>query len=79
MKNILFHNDKSTVKDELFLLLFILICIGAGLLFYILAPEDWFISSSTIKAFGIVWILAGVMFIPGFIYRLFLNDINSKK
>lgn len=79
MKNILFHNDKSTVKDELFLLLFILICIGAGLLFYILAPEDWFISSSTIKAFGIVWILAGVMFIPGFIYRLFSNDINSKK
>lgn len=27
----LFHNDKSTIKDELFLLMFIVICIGAGL------------------------------------------------
>mgnify|MGYP006874284669 FL=1 len=31
----LFHNDKSTIKDELFLLMFIVICIGAGVLFYI--------------------------------------------
>ena len=75
----LFHNDKSTVRDELFLFLFIVICIGAGLLFYIYAPEGWFISNSTIKAFGIVWILAGVMFIPGFIYRLFSNDTGTKK
>ena len=74
MKGILFHNDKSTFKDELFLLLFILICIGAGVLLYAFAPDNWIISISTIKAFGIVWILAGVMFIPGFIYRLFSND-----
>lgn len=75
----LFRNDKSTIKDELFLLLFILVCIGAGLLFYIFAPDNWIISSSTIKVFGIVWILAGVMFIPGFVYRLFSNDTNAKK
>ena len=75
----LFHNDKSTARDELFLLLFIVICIGAGLLFYIFAPQGWIISNSTIKAFGIVWILAGVMFIPGFIYRLFSNDTGTKK
>lgn len=75
----LFHNDKSTVRDELFLLLFIVVCIGAGLLFYIFAPQGWIISNSTIKAFGIVWILAGVMFIPGFIYRLFSNDTGTKK
>ncbi len=64
----LFHNDKSTIRDELFLLMFIVICIGAGVLFYIFAPNDWIISNSTIKVFGIVWILVGVMFIPGFIY-----------
>ena len=75
----LFHNDKSTVRDELFLLLFIVVCIGAGLLFYIFAPQGWIISNSTIKAFGIVWILAGVMFIPGFIYRLLSNDTGTKK
>ena len=75
----LFHNDKSAVRDEMFLFLFIVICIGAGLLFYIFAPEGWFISNSTIKAFGIVWILAGVMFIPGFIYRLFSNDSGAKR
>lgn len=74
----LFRNDKSTIKDELFLLLFILVCIGAGLLFYIFAPDNWIISSSTIKVFGIVWILAGVMFIPGFVYRLFSNDMGDR-
>lgn len=79
MKNFLFHNDKSTVKDELFLLMFIVICIGAGVLFYIFAPEGWIISNSTIKVFGIVLILVGVMFIPGFIYRLFSNDTDTKK
>ena len=56
----LFHNDKSTIKDELFLLMFIVICIGAGVLFYIFAPNDWIISNSTIKVFGVAWILAGV-------------------
>ena len=74
MKDFLFHNDKSTFRDELFLLLFILICIGGGVLLYAFAPDNWIISISTIKAFGIVWILAGVLFIPGFIYRLFSND-----
>lgn len=75
----LFHNDKSTVRDELFLFLFIVVCIGAVLLFYNFAPQGWIISNSTIKAFGIVWILAGVMFIPGFIYHLFSNDTGTKK
>lgn len=75
----LFHNNESSIKDEVFLLMFILVCIGAGLLFYIFAPNDWAFFSNTIKAFGIVWILAGVMFIPGFVYRLFSNDANAKK
>ncbi len=75
----LFHNDKSTIKDELFLLVFILVCIGAGLLCYIFAPNDWIISNSTIKVFGVLWIITGVMFIPGFVYRLFSNDANTKK
>lgn len=75
----LFHNNESSIKDEVFLLMFILVCIGVGLLFYIFAPNDWAFSSNTIKAFGIVWILAGVMFIPGFVYRLFSNDANAKK
>lgn len=75
----LFHNNESSIKDEIFLLMFILVCIGAGLLFYILAPNNWVVSSNTIKAFGIVWILAGVMFIPGFVYSLFSNYANAKK
>lgn len=75
----LFHNDKATKKDELFLLMFILISIGAGVLLYIFAPNGWIISNSTIKALGIVWIIAGVMFIPGFIYRLCTNDTSAKK
>ena len=63
----LFHNDKSTFKDELFLALFIL------------APENWIISNSTFKGFGIIFVFTGVMFIPGLIYRLFSNDTGTKK
>lgn len=71
MKDSLFLNGKSTVKDELLLHRFIVICIEVCLLFYSFAPECWITSNSTIKVFGIVWMLAGVMCIPGFIYRLF--------
>lgn len=78
MKNFLFHNDKSTVKDELFLLLFILVCIEAGVLMYIFAPTNWIISENSVKVFGILWILVGVMFMPGFIYRVWTNDISKK-
>lgn len=74
----LFHNDKSTVKDELSLLVFILVCVGVGLICYVFAPNGWIISGSTIKVFGIVWILLGVMFIPGLVYRLFTNNTTER-
>lgn len=74
MKNFLFKNDKSTIRDELLLLLFILACIGVGVLLIIFAPADWFISAAGFKMFGVLWILVGVMFIPGLIYRLFTNN-----
>lgn len=77
MKNFLFQNDKSTFKDELFLGLFILACIGIGLLLVIFSPENWIISSSTFKAFGTIFIFTGVMFIPGLIYRLFSNETKK--
>ncbi len=78
MKNFLFHNDKNTVKDEFYLFLFILVCIVVGVLMYIFAPTNWIISDTSIKAFGVLWIIVGVMFIPGFIYRLFTNDTATK-
>lgn len=74
MKNFLFHNDKSTYKDELLLLLFIAACIGLGLIMFNFAPANWILPSSSIKAFGVLLIAVGVIFIPGFIYRLFTND-----
>lgn len=73
MKDFLFHNDRSTRKDELYLLLFIVACIGSGILIYVFAPSNWVIPESTIKVFGVIWILAGVMFIPGLIDRLVHN------
>lgn len=73
MKDFLFHNDKSTKKDELYLLLFIITCIAVGALIYVFAPSTWIIPESTIKVFGVIWILAGVMFIPGLIDRLTRN------
>lgn len=78
MKNFLFHNNKNTIKDEIFLLLFILVCIGAGVLMYIYAPTNWSIAESSVKVFGVLWILIGVMFVPGFIYRVWTNDTSKK-
>ncbi len=73
MKDFLFHNDRSTRKDELFLFLFIIACICAGILLYVFAPVNWIIPESTIKMFGVIWVLTGVMFIPGLIDRLIRN------
>ena len=74
MKDFLFHNDKSTRKDEMLLLLFILICLTVGVLLYAFAPVNWIIPESTIKVFGVIWILTGVMFVPGLIERLIHNE-----
>lgn len=74
-----FKNDKSTIKDELFLLAFILVCFAVGLPLLIIAPSFWIIDSSITKIFGLVFVLAGVMFIPGLIYRLFTNDKHAGK
>ncbi len=73
MKDFLFHNDRSTKKDELYLFLFIVACLGAGILLYVFAPTSWIIPESTIKVFGVIWMLAGAMFVPGLIDRLIRN------
>lgn len=78
MKFNLFRNDKSTIKDELYLFLFILACIGAGTALVICTPSFWMITATASKAFGVLWILAGVMFVPGLIYRLSTNEIKKE-
>lgn len=79
MKNFLFHNDKSTINDELLLLLFIVACIAVGVLLFAFAPTDWIVPHSTIKIIGLIWVIAGIMFIPGFVIRLLENKKESKK
>lgn len=54
MKDFLFHNDKGRRKDELYLSLFIVACIVAGILFFVFAPTNWIIPESTIKVFGVI-------------------------
>ena len=73
MKGFLFHIDKSTRKDEMLLFLFILMCLCVGVLLYAFAPANWIIPESTIKTFGVIWIPAGVVFIPRLIDRLVNN------
>lgn len=58
------------------LFLFILACLGVGIALVITALEFWIVRSSLSKTFGIVWIMAAVMFTPGLIYRLITNDIT---
>lgn len=72
MTNIL-KNDKSTVKDELILLLIILGCLLTGGLLIVCKPAFWLITNTHTVVLGVLFILMGVMFIPGLIYRLFEN------
>ena len=74
MKFGLFRNDKTTFKDELVLALIVSISLAAGILLVVIAPSVWIIRSSTTRVFGVLWIMVGIMFLPGLIYRLFTND-----
>lgn len=74
MKSSLFRNDKTTFKDELVLALIVSVSLAVGILLVVTAPSFWIIQSSTTKVFGVLWIMVGVMFFPGLIYRLFTND-----
>lgn len=67
MKNFLFHDDKSTHKDELFLSVFIVACLAIGILLYALVPSDLLV----LRMFGLIFVITGVMFIPGLLHRLF--------
>lgn len=67
-------NDKSTYKDELILALIVGISLAVGILLTVTAPSFWIIQYSTTKTFGVLWIMVGIMFFPGLIYRLFTND-----
>ena len=71
MKFGLFRNDKTTFKDELVI---VSISLAVGILLVVTAPSVWIIRSSTTRVFGVLWIMVGIMFLPGLIYRLFTND-----
>ena len=76
MKFSLLKNDKTTIKDELLLLAFIVACFAIGIPLFAIAPSFWIVDSMITKGFGLVLIITGVIFIPGFIYRLITNDKN---
>lgn len=78
MKFSFFRNDKTTYLDEVYLSLFIIACIGAGVTLIIFSPSFWIVTSAITKTFGVLWVIVGVMFIPGLIYRLTTNDKRKK-
>lgn len=79
MKFSMFNNDKSTYWDEVILGIIVLITIGVGVALVILKPVVWFIDGNNMTLIGVMLILTGAMFFPGFIYRLFHNDKQGAK
>lgn len=73
MTNIFIKNDKSTVKNEIALLLIIIGCVLAGVLLIVFRPEFWVVSKVHTAVLGVLLILAGAMLVPGLLYRLFTN------
>lgn len=78
MKFSMFNNDKSTYWDEVILGIIVLITIGVGVALIILKPVVWFIDGNNMTLVGVMLILIGAMFFPGFIYRLFHNDKHNR-
>ena len=74
MKFSFIHNDKSTIKDELVLLLFIVVWAACGLLLIVFQPKVLFFNSAMTTCLGVVFVFLAVMFIPGLIYRFLTND-----
>ena len=74
MKFSLFRNDKTTAKDELLLLGFILACLAVGIALIITQPSFWLFDRIFFAGVGVAFVITGVMFIPGLIYRLMTND-----
>lgn len=70
----LFKNDRSTIKDELLLLGFIVIFLAAGTALFITRPSFWIVGKTFSMGLGIILIFTAVMFIPCLIYRLLTND-----
>lgn len=74
MKFSLIHNDKSTIKDELLMLVFIVVWAACGGLLIAFKPVILFLDSAMTTCLGVVFVLLAVMFIPGLIYRFMTND-----
>lgn len=77
MKFSIFKNDKSTIKDEIILLLIILFFMTLGITLMVTKPSFWFIDENDTLVFGILMLITGVMYIPGWIYRLMENDTKK--
>lgn len=74
MKFSIVENDKSTYWDEVILFLMIVISIAIGVCLLIFKPSFWIIQQNDATLIGVMFIILGVMYIPGLIYRLFTND-----
>lgn len=74
MKVSLFHNDKSTNKDEIILGVITVIAAIVGIILITLKPSMGFVSEEVFVGFGIALLFLSIMYLPYLIYRLFHND-----
>lgn len=79
MKVSIFSNDKSTAMDEIILTICVLVAIMIGVLLVVFKPSLWIISSNNSVVFGVLCIVAGVIFIPSILYRFATNSEMKKK
>ena len=76
MKFSLVKNDKSTYWDEVILAVMVIASFAIGISLIVTKPSFWIITEATSTITGVFFVLFGVMFLPGLIYRLFTNDKN---
>lgn len=75
MKLSLTHNDRTTAGDEIALIVITLVIIACGILLLVYKPIFYELSIGL----GVLLLVAGGMYIPCIIYRLWTNNRDSVK
>lgn len=61
------------LKCELGLLAMVVGFSSVGILFMLWKPTFWFISDVDTTVFGVLMLITGVMYVPGLLYKVFVE------
>jgi hypothetical protein len=71
-------NDPTTMKDEIVLSIITALAFAVGIALIVLKPNFWFIGADDSVVFGVLIMIASIVYVPSIIYR-FMTNHHPKK